>query len=362
MSELVIGLTGQDRDQEAVVGVKAAGLGALISAGIPVPEAFVVTVPAFRRARTRSGDEDQEPSCEPRPETGYRSPAPYDEEQGERIRSRPIPDEIAGTVLQAYRAWGTGDGQALVAVRSSSVFEDTSQASHAGQLTSTLAVSGEQALLDAIRDCWAGASSPRVLSYRRGHGGPWRGFDTAVIVQRMVDAVSSGVLFTCEPATGEDTPVIEGTWGLGIGVVEGQVVPDSWVVHRGDGSIHRHRIGSKRHRFVLLPGEDGAHQEETPELLSGTACLNPDQVRDLTSLGLRIERALGHRVDVEWALGRPAAAVPSQGAVDPARTTEAEDALWILQARPVTTPTDHGMAVPPVMRPQGRYGTSPSSR
>jgi phosphoenolpyruvate synthase/pyruvate phosphate dikinase len=362
MEELVTPLTGHAHDREPLIGVKAARLDALIAAGLPVPESFVVTTTAFRRMDRQLTDEAGESSPGSSPTMSHGSPSAFAERRRDRIRSRPVPDDVTEAVLGAYRALGDETGPALVAVRSSAVFEDTLHASHAGLLTSTLAVSGERSLLAAIQECWAGAYSWREMSYRLSHGGGQHGFDTAVIVQRMVDAVSSGVLFTCDPVTGHDAPVIEGTWGLGIGVVDGQVVPDSWTVPRDGGPIRHHRTGSKRHRFTIVTGESGVRREATPAPVRDQPCLTPDRVRELTSWGLRIEKMFGCRVDVEWALGRPAVPTRPKQDPEPDAVTGTDDMFWILQARPVTTIADEVPDETPTADRMNDYGTSSSDR
>jgi pyruvate,water dikinase len=331
--EFVVALTGDHRDGDQLVGAKAARLGSLIVAGIPVPDAFVVTTRAFTRAR---GSWDREPEPDHPGTADLESLAAFALRHQDRIRSRPVPGEIADEVIRSYRELCAETGRAEVAVRTSAVTEDTEDASYAGLLSTALAVSGDNAVLEAVRECWAGGYSPHAVAYRIRHGEPWHDYSAAVIVQRMIDAVSAGVLFTGDPLTGTDTIVIEGAWGLGTGVVDGQVVPDSWTVDRDTGVVLDHRTGTKRSRCVIVPRGGGHRYDRTPSSLRARDCLAPARIRELVSLGLRAEEVLGVRADVEWALATPSA--PS----DPGRGPESGhrpgdgDGFWILQARPIT--------------------------
>ncbi|PZF80292.1 PEP/pyruvate-binding domain-containing protein [Jiangella anatolica] len=169
-----------------------------------------------------------------------------------------------------------------VAVRSSAADEDTAHASAAGQYETVLGVRGAAAVTKAVRTCWASAHSDRAVAYRDGAAAA----PMAVIVQRLVEADVSGVLFT-----GDDV-VIEASWGLGAGVVGGTVTPDAYRVG-ADGVVTR----------------AATHQRGRPVLDDGTA-------NALARLGRRVEALLGGPQDVEWAI--------------------AGGELWLLQARPVT--------------------------
>jgi pyruvate,water dikinase len=230
----------------ALVGGKAASLARLAGMGLPVPRGFVVTVEAYRAALRAAGLGGQ--------------PA---EELGERILAAPVPAEVAAAVLGAHARLEA----AVVAVRSSATAEDLESASFAGQYETFLNVAGEDALLDAVRACWASLWSPRALSYRRRLGGPDRGLALAVVVQEMVAAECAGVLFTADPVTGErERMTVEAVRGLGDALVSGRAA---------DG------------RYATEP--DGWR------LLDGVRLLPDTALDELAELGGRVEAAFGPR-------------------------------------------------------------------
>jgi pyruvate,water dikinase len=182
---------------------------------------------------------------------------------------------------------------APVVVRSSALGEDSAQASFAGQFESVLGVSGSQAIRDAVERCLASAEAQRVQAYRDGMRADG-GVHMAVLVQRMVDAQAAGVVFTVDPLTGQrDRVVIDAVPGVGDGLVGGSRTAAHFVVSR-DGSV------LERAAQDALEGFDDA------------------RLRDLVRDALAAERALGHAVDLEWAIGR-------------------DGRLYWLQARPITT-------------------------
>lgn len=202
-----------------------------------------------------------------------------------RVLAAPPPDELVAAVRDAYAALGAG----AVAVRSSATAEDLPFASFAGQQDTFLNVSGADAVLDAIRRCWASLWNERAVAYREANGVDHRTVRLAVVVQRMVDAVVAGVLFTADPLTGRRRrAVIEAVSGLGERLVSGAANPD---------------------RFVV---EDGAVLERRGETLSDA------QARELAATGRRVEARFGAPQDIEWAIDRGAE-------------------LWLVQSRPITT-------------------------
>jgi pyruvate,water dikinase len=200
-------------------------------------------------------------------------------------------------------------------VRSSATAEDSEAASFAGQQETFLHVSGVDAVVERIRDCWSSFFTERALFYR-SRKGSLSDLGMAVVVQRMVQPDVSGVMFTIDPTKGRrDRMVVEAVFGLGEGVVSGQLTPDHFVLAR-DGRLKRKRLHVQPHaivhdpaggvREVLLPPERG--EEQT---------LDEQQLARLAKVGVLLEERLGGPQDVEWAI---------QG-----------EELFVLQSRPVTT-------------------------
>ncbi|KRB47593.1 hypothetical protein ASD90_04485 [Terrabacter sp. Root181] len=229
-------------------------------------------------------------------------------------------DSWAGELEAALRQLGPGP----FAVRSSAMCEDGPEASYAGQLDTTLGVTTPREVADAVRSCAASGNTLRALAYaaRRGHPRHPR-HPTAersdprpvpasvpVIVQLLVPADVSGVLFTRHPVTGGDAVIIEGARGLGDQVVEGRVRPQRW-------AVSDHVVSAP----APAPGSDG-------EMV-----LTAGQVLDIARTGRRVEAELGGPQDVEWAL--------------------ADGVLWVLQARPITTTGLLGSPATPDARTSG---------
>jgi len=195
----------------ASCGGKGAGLARLVALGFEVPDGFVLTTQAYRLAADRPPGTDL------------------------------LPEAVRRDLGASYRRLG-----GRVAVRSSMVGEDAAGQSFAGQLESVLGVEGEAALVDAVRRVWGSASSPAVRRYasRRGPGPgpPARAPDVAVVVQRQVDPVASGVAFTADPVTGQRHVVIEATAGLGESLLRGRSEPDRFVVDARGALAEERRV------------------------------------------------------------------------------------------------------------------------
>ncbi len=205
-----------------LAGGKGANLGELVRAGFPVPPGFVVTTLAYDRFvagnslnRIINAVLQEEKSGG----VGIR----------DAFQSAPVPPEIKQAILEAYRKFGQGS----VAVRSSATAEDLPGAAFAGQQDTFLNVIGEEALLDAVRRCWASLWTDRAVSYRRRRGIDQRAVRLAVVIQRMVPADVAGVMFTANPVTGaRNEIVIDASPGLGEAVVSGLVTPDHFVMRK----------------------------------------------------------------------------------------------------------------------------------
>src|SRR5690606_33164495 len=248
----------------------------------------------------------------------------------ERIRSEPVPEEIADDIRRHYQALAerVGIEDVDVAVRSSATAEDLPTASFAGQHDSFLNVRGEQALIDACRDCFASLFNDRAISYREAQGFDHLAVALSVGVQQMVRSgdAGAGVMFTIETESGyPDVTVINAAWGLGESVVKGTVTPDEILVYtpfldRADVSpIIARELGSKATRIVYdaVGGNRTVTVETSPEE-RGSWVLTDDEALQLARWGSEIERHYGTEMDIEWA-------------------RDARDGLlYVVQARPET--------------------------
>jgi rifampicin phosphotransferase len=299
---LVSWLQELDRQSVGLAGGKAANLGEMLRAGLPVPPGFVLTTEAYEQFVTANRLQPQVErlagDVSPEDTAGLEKVAQV---IGSLFAGGVMPDAIAAAVRQAYARMGSP----CVAVRSSATAEDLAGASFAGQMESYLNVRGELALLDAVRRCWASLWTPRALSYRARQGVAHSAVRLAVVVQEMVQAESAGVLFTANPVTGHrGQMVIDGVWGLGESLVGGRVTPDHWVVDAG-GKVLETRVAHKEVRTA--PQGGGTALAPLPAELRERPVLDEAQVGALVALGRRAADHFGAPQDVEWAFagGRP---------------------------------------------------------
>ena len=277
-AEPVIAFSELPSDSTAIAGGKGANLSRMAAAGLPVPPGFVVAAGAFHdflescggglliERLTNDLDVDDQGAVE---------------QAAARIQdlivSTPLPSDLAGAILAAHRRLEHGE---LVAVRSSAVSEDGLTASFAGQQESYLNVQGGDQVLERVRECWASFFSPRALFYR-ARKAVLSDTRMAVVVQEMVQADKSGVMFTVDPIRNRrDCMVIEAAPGLGEVIVSGEVTPDHYVVSREDGSIIEE----------FIPDDDRGR------VMAG------DELNALRTLGLRLDTLFGSPQDVEWSI------------------------------------------------------------
>lgn len=336
-----------------ITGGKGSSLARLAAAGLPVPGGFHVTTDAYRAAVSGAPQRaivaaarDVDPD---RPETHEAAAARI----AEVFASLEIPVAVADAVRAGYSSLRAvvGASDPAVAVRSSATAEDLPGMSFAGQQDSFLDVRGEDALLRAVRDCWASLWTARAIGYRARHGIPADDVTLAVVVQHLVDADAAGILFTVDPMTGSrDRVLINAAWGLGEAVVGGQVTPDTFTVARVGGSVEV-TLSTKEVRTVRT--EDGTRNEPVPAELRDAPSLTVEQAARLAALGTRIEELYGVAMDVEWAVhdgapfilqARPITGTAGQGAVTEVwNDSLLGDYLW--------TNANLGEALPSVMTP-----------
>ncbi|RDV08198.1 phosphoenolpyruvate synthase [Arthrobacter sp. RT-1] len=319
---LVRNLRSLDGGMLALVGGKAANLGELMAAGLPVPDGFCLTTDAYRHIT--GAPHNLLPALAGihaalKPGSGSGAPelpalAGLAAAARSAIQEAPIPSGIAAAVEQAYNSLGP---EVPVAVRSSATAEDLPFASFAGQQDTYLNVVGAGPVLEAVRKCWASLWTDRATAYRASLGIDPDDVALAVVVQQMVDVEAAGVLFTANPVTGRrGHAVIDASPGLGEAVVSGAVNPDHYVVDAAAGRVVERKLGDKRVAVLALRG-GGTETVDLPPA-PDSSCLSDAQATGLARLGQQAEQYFGAPQDIEWAIDH-------------------NGTLWLTQSRPITT-------------------------
>jgi pyruvate,water dikinase len=327
MSAPSIRWTDEPGATAAELGGKVNSLAEMAAAGFEVPPAFGVTTSAFRRFAEEAGLVERIAAVRAGLDVAdLAAVEAASREIAQLIQDAPMPADLEADIRAAYARLSERAGATTstpVAVRSSGVNEDLEGASFAGQYDTYLWICGADSVLEHVRRCWSGLFNPAVLTYRPsdavdGGGAPEDLPGMCVGVQLMVRARTAGVMFTLDPVSGDRSKiVIESCWGLGEGVVKGDVTPD---LHRVDKitlevldrevseQTHEYRFDEAARGVGLLPITDGR----------GAECsLSEQEVVTIAELGKRVERHRGAPQDLEWAIDH-------------------DGSLRLLQARPET--------------------------
>jgi pyruvate,water dikinase len=310
---MVSWLTELGKGDGALAGGKGANLGELLRASLPVPPGFVVTTAAYRHFVDAN-------SLQPQIERLAQAAPPEDltaltgtaDAIGALFARAIMPPDVGTAIREAYATFR----EPSVAVRSSATAEDLPGASFAGQMETYLNVRGAEALLAAVRRCWASLWTARAISYRAKQGIAPAAVSLAVVVQELLAADAAGVLFTANPVNGRrDQMVIDGCWGLGEALVSGQVTPDHWVVNARSGAVLELHVARKE--VMTAQQETGTALLPVPDALREKPVLDGAQVAALTELGRGVAAHYEAPQDIEWAL--------------------AQGRLYLVQARQITS-------------------------
>ncbi|MDN5914050.1 MAG: phosphoenolpyruvate synthase [Pseudonocardia sp.] len=278
------------RGDVGLAGGKGANLGELVRAGFPVPDGLVLTTDAYRAFVDGAGIGPRILELAAGTDVDGAAARIRD-----LFRAAPVPAALSAELHDAVALLGEGP----LAVRSSATAEDLEGASFAGQQETTLDVRGPDAMLAAVRDCWASLWTARALDYRGRRGIDPAGVALAVVVQRMVDPDAAGVMFTANPATGRrDETVVSAAWGLGESVVGGEVSTDDVVVSMPGGDIRSRATADKA--VMTVPTGQGTTQRPVPGDRRTEPVLDDAAVGELAGLGARIAAHFGAPQDVEW--------------------------------------------------------------
>jgi pyruvate,water dikinase len=289
-------------EQKQRIGSKALQLAKLTAQNVRIPGGFVVTSDALDHFMVYNGFQ----------------PDARKLDIEEWFVQAKLPDEVRRDVVAAFeQLQGNGTIPGLsVAVRSSSSAEDLEEASFAGQYETILNVTDLPHLLESLKRCWASLYSSRVRDYAHQKKIDWH-LDTppmGVLVQQMVQADVSGVIFSMNPVThNHNEIVINASYGLGEAIVSGLVTPDTYLIGKPDGCIQKD-LGAKE--MMIVAADKETKEMETTEEEQNRFCLTDGQITALAEETRNIETVFGRPIDIEFAIK--------------------DGDIYILQARPIT--------------------------
>lgn len=306
------------KEDGALVGGKGANLGEIFNLGIPVPPGFIVSSEAyfhFIKENNLNGRirEFLTMADKNRPE----SFTAVSEKIKKLIVSSPIPKEISTEVIKAYFKLGGIFKNPLVAVRSSATAEDLPDASFAGQQRTFLNIEGETHLIEAVRECWASLFEPRAIFYREEKKFDHFKVGLAIPVQKMIQSAVSGIVFTCDPVTGEKNKiVVDAIYGLGELIVQGEVTPDHFVVDKENFKIVQKIISEQK--IMLIKKNNVTKKFSVPQSWQKKQKISDNEVIKVAKIAEKLHRHYFFPQDCEFALDK-------------------KRKIFFVQTRPVTT-------------------------
>ncbi|MDU5569891.1 MAG: phosphoenolpyruvate synthase [Peptoniphilus harei] len=315
------------KEDVGIVGGKGANLGELTSFGLPVPPGFCVTASGYTKfIKYAELDEVVKFLMEAVDVEDVDELTNASKEIQKKIKEKEFDPELKEEILSAYREFSENIGvkDPEVAVRSSATAEDLPDASFAGQQDTYLHISGEEELLNHIRDCFASLWTSRAIYYREKQN--YDHFDVAlsVVIQKMVNSEKSGVMFTANPINNsKDEMMINASYGLGEAVVSGIVTPDEYIIDKKTKKVIEKNIAEKEYMVIKNENGVGTRVVSVKDILGADAvkaeALSPKELDTLVERGLKVEKLYGSVQDTEWGFDRD--------------TKE----FYFLQSRPITT-------------------------
>ncbi len=312
---LTLQLTEITPETTGHVGGKAVNLARLDDAGMRVPPFFVITTEAYREFLEHHGLGSKL--------RAVLAPARLDAPDDFRRRCElaqgvidhaSVPVAFIDAIASAWTSAGFGPGE-TAAVRSSASGED-SELSFAGQFDSVLSVP-QAGVADAWKAVVRSRFAPRAVFYRRAAGLAEVDTPMAVLVQRMVPARASGVLFTRQPNDPKaPLMLVTSVFGLGMEASAGTASANQLAVsRRAPHAVLERRLARKGERLVGAEGGGVTRAAVEADVQLQASISNPEAAA-LATEALAIEEYFGRPQDLEW-------------------TIDTEGTVWILQARPL---------------------------
>jgi pyruvate,water dikinase len=324
------------KEDVSIAGGKGANLGEMYAAKLPIPPGFVVSSYAFKQflSKTRIG---------PKIYSILKNLTAEDTElihdASEKIQdiilNARMPEKIEFDIKEAYDNMNididyiksinkntmslikAGRDLPYVAVRSSATAEDLPEASFAGQQATYLNIKGKDNLIKAVQLCWASLFTARAIYYRIKNNFPHEKVLIAVVVQKMINSFSSGVIFSINPATNEEEIVIEAGFGLGEAIVGGEITPDHYIVDKKTLKIKSKKINKQEFMYIRDEHLGRTIKKKLKEEQGTQQKLKDREIEKLAELTKKIEEHYKKPQDLEFAIE--------------------SNRIYIVQSRPITT-------------------------
>ncbi|MEZ5504916.1 MAG: phosphoenolpyruvate synthase [Gammaproteobacteria bacterium] len=334
MNDYVIWFQELSKHDIDKVGGKNASLGEMISnlssKGVSVPGGFATTAHAYREFLEQSGlNKKINDALNKLDVNDVIALAETGKQIRDWVNDAKLQPALEAAIREAYGKLQGSNTHMAVAVRSSATAEDLPDASFAGQQETFLNISGIDNVLHAVKEVFASLYNDRAIAYRVHQGFDHHSVALSAGIQQMVrsETGASGVMFSLDTESGfRDVVFITAAYGLGETVVQGQVNPDEFYVHKptlaaGRPSILRRNLGSKAIKMVYAKGNSAGKSVETIDVDKderSVFSITDEEVQSLARQCMIIEQHYQHPVDVEWA-------------------RDGDDGkLYIVQARPET--------------------------
>lgn len=320
----LIGLDQVSQEHLYAAGGKGVNLGELIKQGFPVPPGFIVA--AQENAVFLDGLDIPANDDIPADTEAFLA------DIRTKILATPLNQSLLDEIKRHHEILAvTRPSDLVYAVRSSATAEDLADASFAGQHDTYYYVAADS-IGSMVKKCWASLWSNAAFSYRHTQGIEHRTVYMAVVVQEMVRSGVSGVTFTADPVSGNNSIIItESSWGMGAAIVDGRVSPDQYLIDKASNKLTSIKISDKKFMVpARLEPDQGARLVEVPANLRRMKSLTDEQVAEIAVLATRAEAHFGSPQDLEWAIQ--------------------DGQLFLLQSRPITI-----MGSAEEDEPAGRY-------
>ena len=289
------------KEHNDMVGKKCANLGQMTRMGLAVPPGFAISIALYEKFIHETGTDEKMASyvrgLGELKGVGISVFREISETLRSMIEAKEMPSSIREAIASYYAnlCKKTGIENVPVSVRSAGT------ESRPGMFETYLNVRGIEEVIQKVKIVWASAYTARAVAFRVNKGFPVLGDELGVAVPKMVNARASGITFTVDPVTADDSKILlEANWGLGEGVVSGAESVDGFVVDKESLEIEARHVGNKVKCVVYT--KDGADWADVPEHMQNMPCISDEEIVEIAKVAKSAEQSLGGPQDMEWAI------------------------------------------------------------